>query len=85
MEAEEHEDFRARDLDALRDMLHHGAFHVMPVESCSVMEKVAGLPCLRQTFEDSAAASGMVSLAANGVKLARTGAVSLAEVYRACM
>jgi type IV pilus assembly protein PilB len=33
----------------------------------------------------SALASGMSSLPANGIKLARTGAVSLAEIYRACM
>ena len=36
-------------------------------------------------YRDSALASRMMSLSANGVKLARTGAVSLAEVYRACM
>ena len=36
-------------------------------------------------YRDSAMASRMMSLSANGVKLARTGAVSLAEVYRACM
>jgi type II secretory ATPase GspE/PulE/Tfp pilus assembly ATPase PilB-like protein len=36
-------------------------------------------------YRESALASGMAGLADNGVKLARTGAVSLAEVYRACM
>ncbi len=36
-------------------------------------------------YRASALASGMSGLADNGVKLARTGAVSLAEVYRACM
>lgn len=36
-------------------------------------------------YRDNAIASRMMSLSANGVKLARTGAVSLAEVYRACM
>ncbi|TXH89092.1 MAG: type II/IV secretion system protein [Rhodoferax sp.] len=36
-------------------------------------------------YRESAVASGMSGLADNGVKLARTGAVSLAEVYRACM
>jgi type IV pilus assembly protein PilB len=36
-------------------------------------------------YRDSALASRMHSLPANGIKLARTGAVSLAEVYRACM
>ena len=36
-------------------------------------------------YRASALASRMFSLPANGVKLARTGAVSLAEVYRACM
>jgi len=36
-------------------------------------------------YRDSALASRMFSLSANGIKLARTGAVSLAEVYRACM
>jgi type IV pilus assembly protein PilB len=36
-------------------------------------------------YRDSAIASRMHSLPANGIKLARTGAVSLAEIYRACM
>ena len=36
-------------------------------------------------YRDSALASRMFSLPANGIKLARTGAVSLAEIYRACM
>lgn len=36
-------------------------------------------------YRASALASRMFSLPANGVKLARTGVVSLAEVYRACM
>ncbi|QTN27738.1 type II/IV secretion system protein [Rhodoferax sp. AJA081-3] len=36
-------------------------------------------------YRDSALASRMHSLPANGIKLARTGAVSLAEIYRACM
>ncbi len=36
-------------------------------------------------YRSSALASHMRSLPANGIKLARTGAVSLAEVYRACM
>ncbi|MBI2750659.1 MAG: type II/IV secretion system protein [Burkholderiales bacterium] len=36
-------------------------------------------------YRASALASRMFSLPANGIKLARTGAVSLAEVYRACM
>ncbi|MCF8157205.1 MAG: GspE/PulE family protein [Rhodoferax sp.] len=36
-------------------------------------------------YRDSALASRMHSLPANGIKLARTGVVSLAEIYRACM
>jgi type IV pilus assembly protein PilB len=36
-------------------------------------------------YRASALANRMFSLPANGVKLARTGVVSLAEVYRACM
>jgi type IV pilus assembly protein PilB len=36
-------------------------------------------------YRDSALASRMFSLPANGIKLARTGVVSLAEIYRACM
>ncbi len=36
-------------------------------------------------YRSSAVASSMRSLPANGIKLARTGVVSLAEVYRACM
>jgi type IV pilus assembly protein PilB len=36
-------------------------------------------------YRDSALASRMFSLSANGIKLARTGVVSLAEIYRACM
>ena len=36
-------------------------------------------------YRDSALASRMFSLPSNGIKLARTGAVSLAEIYRACM
>ncbi len=36
-------------------------------------------------YRDNALASRMFSLVNNGVKLARTGAVSLAEIYRACM
>ena len=36
-------------------------------------------------YRNSALASRMNSLPANGIKLARTGAVSLAEIYRACM
>ena len=36
-------------------------------------------------YRDSALASRMHSLPANGIKLARTGIVSLAEIYRACM
>lgn len=44
-------DTRPRSLDALRDQLHHGAYHVMPLESCDAMEKVAGAACLRTAFE----------------------------------
>ncbi|MBL0243908.1 MAG: type II/IV secretion system protein [Rhodoferax sp.] len=36
-------------------------------------------------YRDSALSSRMFSLPANGIKLARTGAVSLTEIYRACM
>lgn len=36
-------------------------------------------------YRDSALASCMRSLSANGIKLARTGAVSLGEIYKACM
>ena len=36
-------------------------------------------------YRDSALASRMHSLPANGIKLARTGVVSLTEIYRACM
>ena len=36
-------------------------------------------------YRDSALASRMFSLPNNGIKLARTGVVSLAEIYRACM
>ena len=36
-------------------------------------------------YRNSALASRMRSLPANGIKLARTGVVSLAEIYRACM
>ena len=38
-------------LDALREQLHHSAYHVMPVESCDAMEKVAGMDCLRKAFD----------------------------------
>ncbi|MDT8989604.1 GspE/PulE family protein [Curvibacter sp. APW13] len=48
---DERNDGRARHLDALRDMLHHGTYHVMPAESCSAMLKVAGQACLEKAFE----------------------------------
>ncbi|MFM8610630.1 MAG: GspE/PulE family protein [Burkholderiaceae bacterium] len=42
-----------------------------------------GVPA--DVYREIAVADGMVGLPTNGVELARTGAVSLAEVYRACM
>ncbi len=48
---EEANDVRPRSLDRLRDMLHHSAYHVMPVESCDAMEKLAGVDCLRNAFD----------------------------------
>jgi len=46
-----------------------GGFRVLPLESVGSLAQGVGHDCL----------------AANGVQLARTGAVSLVEIYRACM